>query len=145
MGTFMFWQRWLFVAALLVVIFGLLIALLSGTALFDTVFNHQINPAFWDSKTVDGPTQEFQRWIYGALGATVAGWGVFLAFMAHYPFKRRERWARDCIAAGLGLWFVVDTGFSLYHQVYFNAFVVNLPLLIIIALPLWFTRREFEA
>jgi hypothetical protein len=145
MGAFTFWQRWLYGAGLLVMAFGLLIAVLSGTALFDTVFNHQINPVFWDTKTVDGPTQDFQRWIYGVLGATVAGWGVFLAFMAHSPFKRRERWARDCIAAGIGLWFVVDTAISLYRGVYFNALVVNVPLLVIVALPLWFTRGEFEA
>ncbi|HVO71423.1 MAG TPA: hypothetical protein VMT24_15340 [Aggregatilineaceae bacterium] len=100
-------------------------------------------PAFWDTKSVDGPTQDFQRWIYSALGATVAGWGVFLAFLAHTPFKRRERWARDCMAAGIGLWFVLDTAVSLYHRVYFNALAVNVPLLLIVALPLWFTRREF--
>jgi hypothetical protein len=68
---------------------------------------------------------------------------VFLAFLAHTPFKRRERWARDCMAAGIGLWFVLDTAVSLYHRVYFNALAVNVPLLLIVALPLWFTRREF--
>jgi len=47
------------------------------------------------------------------------------------------------MAAGIGLWFVLDTAVSLYHRVYFNALAVNVPLLLIVALPLWFTRREF--
>jgi hypothetical protein len=66
-------------------------------------------------------------------------------FLARAPFKRRERWARDCIAAGIGLWFVLDTAISLYHGVYFNALAVNVPLLVIVGLPLWFTRGEFAA
>lgn len=144
MDRFMFWQRGLVVLSLLIIVAGVGMALLSGTALFD-VLDNQVNPVFWDSKTVSGDIEEFQQWVYGLLGATMAGWGVFLAFVAAIPFKRRERWAWTCIAAGLTLWFVIDTAISIYWGVYFNAFVVNTPLFVLAMLPLIFTRRAFAA
>jgi hypothetical protein len=32
-------------------------------------------------------TLKFQGWIYGVLGAAIAGWGTLIAFWALYPFK----------------------------------------------------------
>ncbi len=144
MGSFTFWQRWLVAVGILLVIAGLGIAFLTGTSLFQRVFDDQINPVYWESKTVDGATQDFQQWVYGVLGATVVGWGVFLAFIAHYPFRQRERWAWTCIAAGVGVWFVIDTYLSLSTGNTFNAFAVNVPLFVLVLVPLWFTRKTFD-
>lgn len=65
-------------------------AFLSGTMFFD-LFNHQIDPAFWDTRAVDHATRQFQQWIYGVWGATIAGWGIMLTYLAHHPFNRKER------------------------------------------------------
>ena len=143
MGTFSFWSRWLFVVSLVIVVFGIFMALLNGTALFG-LFNDQVNPVFWGDTAVPDSAQTFQRFIYGVLGATMAGWGVFLAFIAHYPFRRQEKWAWNCIFAGLLLWFLVDTPISLTFHVTFNA-VLNTLLLALAILPLAFTRRFFDA
>jgi tetrahydromethanopterin S-methyltransferase subunit D len=144
-GSFDFWQRWLFVVGVFVIIFGVFIALLNGTVLFDTLFNKQIDAVFWDDGGPnDNSTQDFQQWVYGILGATVAGWGVCLVFIAHYPFKRREPWAWRCLVVSMGLWFVLDSVMSLSARNYFNEFAVNVPLLLLVLLPLWFTRRSFD-
>jgi hypothetical protein len=45
-----------------------------------------------------------QGWFYGVWGATIAGWGIFLIFMACIPFKQREKWACNCLVVGLGVW-----------------------------------------
>ena len=74
----------------------------------------------------------------------MAGWGVFLASVAAIPFRRRERWAWNCIVLGILFWYVPDTGFSLQAGVMFNA-AVNTALLALIALPLVFTRRNFSS
>ena len=142
MRDFLFWQRWLIAVAVLIAVFGVSIALLNETELFD-LFSDQINPVFWDTKSVDTNAHDFQHWVYGVLGATVAGWGVFLAFVAHYPFKRKEPWAWNCVAAGMAVWFVVDSYISLSVGNYFNELAVNVPLLVLVMLPLWFTRHEF--
>ena len=119
MGTFNFWQRWLLFVGIIVSIFGLFISFFSGTALF-ALFDSLINPAFWGTVTIPGDAKAFQRWIYGAWGATVAGWGIFIIFIAEYPFKKKEKWSWHCLWSGLLLWFIVDSGFSAYFRVYFN-------------------------
>jgi hypothetical protein len=139
MNKFSFWQKWLFVVGLLIIVFGITMAFFSGTPLF-ALFNSQVDPAFWGTEGIVDNVKRFQQWIYGVLGATVAGWGVFLAFIAHYPFKNREKWSWNCLVAGLLLWYLVDTAISLNFRVYFNA-IFNSLLLILVMLPVIFTRK----
>jgi hypothetical protein len=138
---FSFWQRWLFIFSLVVVLFGMGMALLNRTLLF-AVFDAQVNPVFWQNSLLSSGISEFQGWVYGVLGATMAGWGVFLAFVAHYPYKQRERWAWNALALGLSLWYVTDTALSLYFGVVFNV-IFNTLIFVLAALPLGFTRRQF--
>ena len=141
MKSFTFWQRWLFVFSLVVVIFGLGMATLNRTPLF-AIFDSQVNPVFWGTGPLPPGVDPFQGWAYGVLGATMAGWGVFLAFMAHYPFRQRERWAWNALLLGLSLWYLTDTAISLYFGVVFNA-LFNTAIFILAILPLFFTRQEF--
>ena len=141
MFKFSFWQRWLFVVGLVIAAFGLVMAFLNGTIVFE-LFNGQINPVFWGTGDMPEAATRFRQWAYGAWGATVAGWGIFVAFIAHYPFRHRERWSWNCLATGLLVWYLVDTAISLYFRVYFNA-AFNTLLLMLVTLPLAFTRKHF--
>ena len=143
MGNFAFWQRWLVAVSVLVTAGGLGITLLAGTSIFDTVFDNQINPVFWDTKTTTPETEDFQKWVYGILGATMTGWGIMLAFMAYYPFKTREKWAWTGITAGLVVWFIIDSTVSLLLGVTFNALAVNLPIFFLALVPLLATYPDF--
>lgn len=142
MKRFEFWQKWLLSVGILLILFGLAMAFFNQSPVFDLLFNRQIDPLFWAGGVLPTQAQAFQRWIYGVLGATIAGWGVFAAFVAQHPFRKREKWAWNCTALGVGLWFLVDTGLSLNSGVGFNA-AFNTILLILIFLPLWFTRADF--
>lgn len=140
---FEFWQRWLLVCSILIALFGLGMALLCTTPLFD-VFDSQVNPVFWDSAAAPEQAARFQGWVYGVLGATMMGWGITIAFLAHHPFRRRERWAWTATAAALGAWFVLDTSLSLAFGVVFNA-VFNTVLIVLVGvLPLAFTYRAMR-
>jgi len=141
MKSFSFWQRWLLIVGIGVSAFGIMMALSSGTSLFD-LFNRQIDPAFWGAGSVDHGAKEFQKWVYGVWGATIASWGIFLVFIAHYSFSKKEKWAWNCLVLGLLVWFVLDTFISLNYKVYFNA-VFNTGLLILAGLPIVFTRKYF--
>jgi hypothetical protein len=99
-------------------------------------------PVFWGGQAVPPQAAAFRAWTYAVTGAVMAGWGVFLAFVAQIPFRRRERWARNCMVLGVLVWYVPDTGASLLSGVLFNA-AVNTVLLALTALPLIFTRRDF--
>lgn len=142
MNGFSFWQRWLFGVSLLITAFGLLLVFFNQTPVFDLLFNRQVNPVFWGAEDIADSALTFQKWIYGVLGATVAGWGAVMAFIAHHPFRRKEKWAWNCLATGMLVWFIADTSVSLYFKVVFNA-AFNVLLLVAVFLPLLFTRRHF--
>jgi hypothetical protein len=141
MGNFTFWQRWLLAVGILIAGFGIVMALAAGTPLFD-IFNRQIDPAFW-AGAVDGATRQYQHWIYGVWGATIAGWRIFLAYVIRHPFAKKERWAWECVAVGLVVWYILDTSLSLYYGVFFNV-AFNSLLLVAAAVPLMLTRRAFR-
>jgi hypothetical protein len=143
MNSFNFWQRWLLGLGLYLIAFGLALAFFSQSALMDFVFNKHIDPVFWGLTGLSENATRFQSWIYGVLGAVICGWGIYLSFLAHHPFRRKERWAWDCIGAGFIVWFVIDSVLSLHHHVGFNA-IVNTVLLLLVALPLLFTRKHFS-
>lgn len=142
MCNFNFWQKWLFFVGIYLAMFGLMLAFFNQTYVMDFVFNNQINSVFWSASAIPENIFPFQSWVYGVLGATVAGWGIFIAFLAYYPFKAREKWAWNCIAAGISIWFISDTSISAFYDVTFNV-VFNVVLLIFIGLPLLFTRKFF--
>ena len=139
--SFSFWQKWLLTVGWVITILGIVMALVSGTPLFD-LFNRQIDPAFWGADAVDDLARQFQQWIYGVWGATIAGWGIFLTYIARYPFRKQEHWARRCIAYGLLAWFVLDTWLSFFYKVYFNV-AFNASLFVLAMLPIVFTRKAF--
>ncbi len=85
-------------------------------------------------------TARFQAWVYGVLGATVAGWGILLAFISHFPFKAKERWVWNSIVVGIGLWYVLDTPLSAFYS--FNL-LFNMALLLLIAIPMAVARKYF--
>ena len=142
MSHFIFWQRWLFVLSVIIILFGMGMALLNNTVLFD-LFNNQIDPVFWGGQPLPDPALAFRGWAYGLIGATMAGWGVFIAFVVHFPFARREGWAWVCVALGILVWYITDTVITLSYGVRFNA-IFNTVLLALVALPLIMTRKAFS-
>lgn len=142
MRDFTFWIRWLVVVGWILIVFGLALAVFNQSGFFDVAFNQRIDPVFWPGGAAPEGTQPFQAWAYGVLGATVAGWGVFVLFLARHPLKNRQRWAWTCLLAGFTLWFIVDTTISAYFGVFFNV-VFNALLALLIYIPLVATRRAF--
>jgi hypothetical protein len=125
----------------LIIVFGGVIALLSWTPLF-TIFNGLVNSTFWPRSGPDAGAQAFMLWAYGMLGATMVGWGIFLAYIVRYPLAKKERWARDCIAIGVAVWFLIDTSMSVWMQAYFNV-AINVLLVFLVAVPLLATKDLF--
>lgn len=143
MKKFEFWQKWIFVTTLILIVYGLGVAFFSQTAIFNCLLNNQINTVFWGTAQVTEVVLRFQKFIYGVLGAVTAGWGITLAFIAHYPFKKKEIWAWNSLVLGICVWFAIDTGFSIYYNAYSNA-LINTLLLIVAGLPLMATKKEFK-
>lgn len=143
MKSFNFWQTWLFVISIVLIVFGLLLAFFNQSVPFEVTFNANVDPHFWG---LEAPTPDallFQQWIYGVLGATIAGWGALLASLIRAAFHKKELWVWNSILYSMALWYVADTAISLQFSVEFNV-IFNTLLLILVALPLTFTRRYFS-
>jgi len=134
---------WLKIVSISFAVFGIIIALFNQTTIFQAVFNNQINPVFWTNSELTTKTLFFQRWVYGLLGATCLMVGILIFFIVKNSFARKEKWAWNCLLAGLAAWFIIDTPISMYFQVYFNV-VFNIVLLLVVILPLGLTRKDFN-
>ena len=130
---FDFFRAWLMVVGFGMAVGGVAMALLAGTRVFD-VIDRLIDPAFWKAPP-DAATRQFQAWSYAVTGAVMAGWGLTVAILAWQAFPSRQAWAWWAVAAGAGLWFVLDTGQSLRHRVFANA-AINVAVLVAVAVPL---------
>jgi len=137
-----FWNRWLLIVAVLMAAFGLFMAAFNQTRLLDA-FRHEISRVFWPDQILPPGVAAFQEWVYSAWGATVAGLGIFAAYVAHHAFASRQRWARDCILVGLLTWYVPDTAASLVSHLAFNA-IFNTVVLVFALLPVIAVWREFR-
>jgi hypothetical protein len=142
MKRFNFWQKWLLFAGVYLVVFGLYLTFFSQSKLMNFLFNRQIDPVFWTIVELPEEILKFQGWIYGVLGAVIAGWGTMIAFWAYYPFKTRERWAWNGLVWAIGIWYCADTAISALYGVSFNV-LFNTVLLFLLGMPLVFTKKYF--
>jgi hypothetical protein len=142
MNRFNFWYKWLLIVSAIMIALGMFITFCNQTSLFYYFFNKHINFTFWGNGLIPTDLLKFQSWIYSVLGATLIGWGIFLLFIIHYSFKRKQKWAWTCILFGICFWYTFDTTISISFAVYFNV-AFNTILFIAIILPLFFTRKYF--
>jgi hypothetical protein len=134
------WSRALLVASTAVIALGSLLVLAPsvGGAFFNVVFFSRL------SYPVPFPPEAdaYIRVVNGVLGAVMIGWMVVVIRMARGPFRRGQLFAWNAIAWSIGVWFVVDTTFSLASRAFGNA-LLNLCTAAMFAVPLAASRRYF--
>jgi hypothetical protein len=140
---FFFWQQWLFYSSLLFALFGLVLAVWGDNPLFEP-YNRLLARKIWNQPEFPSPANDFRALALGPLGGTIACSYLLLAFLARFPFRNKERWARNAIVIAFGLWFLIDSTVCVYYEIYFQAFVINGISLLQKALPLIFTWKNFR-
>jgi hypothetical protein len=142
MKSFHFWQQWLFYSSLAFAASGILFAVYGNNPIF-IHYNNALAGIFWNTGNMPLETERFRAFIWAAFGGTIACCYLLLAFIAYYPFKRREKWSWWAIVIGYGVWIIIDSLACIYYQVYFQIYVINLFSFSVKALPLIFTRKYF--
>ena len=142
-NSFHFWQRWLFYTSILFALFGIVFAIYGYNPLFRP-YNQALAQLFWQSAVIPSEIAPFRAFIWGPLGATIACSYILLAYIACYPFRRKERWARNAILAAFGTWVFLDSAVSFYYGVYFQVYIINVFSILVKALPLIFTWNDFQ-
>jgi len=142
--NFNFWQKWLFFSSVTFALFGVTFAVYGENPLF-APYNHAIASIFWQVSDTPLEVQFFKAFISGPLGGTIACCYILLAFIAWYPFKKKEVWARNAIIVAFGVWIVLDSAVCLYYGVYFQVYMINTCSFFQKALPIIFTWKDFKS
>ena len=113
-----FWSSWLQAAAGVVITLSavLLLAPSLGLAIFSAVYFSQ--PEFPIS--VPAPAAAYIRFMHGVLGAVMLGWMASVLTLVRGPFLAGKRCAWNAVAVSLSVWFLTDTGHSIWHSVWGN-------------------------
>jgi uncharacterized BrkB/YihY/UPF0761 family membrane protein len=144
MFTFDFWRRWLMIACLGFVAVGILVVV-AGDSMVFAVYNEALATRFFPTTPMTHSVVEMKRFLFGPLGATIAGRWILMYYVIAYGFPSKQRWMWDaCVVSLLG-WFVIDSGASAYHRAWFNIVMINLAPLFTVGVPLFLVRREFIA
>lgn len=141
--NFIFWQRWLFYSSLLFALFGIVFALNGNNPLF-LPYNHALAYLFWHQSNIPVEVESFRAFIWAPLGGTIACCYILLAFIAWYPFKRKERWSRNAIILAFSTWIILDSTMCVYYGAYFQVYLINAFSFLQKALPLIFTWKDFK-
>lgn len=141
--NFLFWKNWLLIANLITVLIGLFIAFAGNSILFEP-HNQGTRDLFFGGNSISGEMLYLKNWLFGIIGATIAGFHLLVVFITHYAFAKKEKWARNAIASALALWFVVDSTLSIYYGAYYNLYWINIPCISLLSLPLIMTWGDFQ-
>jgi hypothetical protein len=136
----LFWWRWLVLVSIGVMLFGL------SMIVFPDLIEALFNVVAFQNREIDdlfgAEAVHYIQFVYGVLGAVMAGWMIPLLFILFGAFRRGEREGWLAIALSIGLWFVVDTVWSAYMGFWGNV-VLNIGFFLLYFVPLAATFRSF--
>ena len=76
-----FWIKWLKITSIIVVVFGLFMAVSSIIPKESpSPIDNQINPAFFNENEITVSVQNFQAWQYGVGASMLVSWGILMFF-----------------------------------------------------------------
>lgn len=140
---FLFWQKWLYYSSLIFAIIGIVLALFGNSFLFEP-YNTMLANLLWHRSLFPVETIAFRSLMYALLGGTMACCYLLLAFIAKYPFKNKEQWARNAIIIAFSVWVLIDSTACIYFGIYPQVYLINAFSILIKALPLIFTWKHFN-
>ena len=133
-----FWIKWLLVASVGVILFGLV--LVTVPAMTRQGFSLLV---YSSSARLDAFGTEQVRYIslaHAVIGGVMVGWGAALLLITRELFAKGNRLGWKLLVVSLGSWFIPDTTYSLLSGYWQNA-ALNVIFLTLFAIPLWATRH----
>ncbi|MEM6877097.1 MAG: hypothetical protein AAF544_00955 [Bacteroidota bacterium] len=141
-ARFQFYRKWLTYANALTLGIGLLAAFAIESLPFSW-YNAGIEATFFDGNLLPAEVQNFKRWTFAVIGSTIAGFQLLIVLVSEYAFRYRQGWAWWAISSAFLLWFCLDSSLSIYYGAWFNVLIINLPALLLVAVPLVATKQVF--
>ena len=136
-----FWWRWLVIADISVMLFGLM------QSLFPNLVRQGFSlMVFGSASYIEAFPQDAIRYItltHAVMGATMIGWSVSMMYTLFTQFRKGEWHGWLSLVVALTLWFIPDTTMSIATGFWQNA-VLNTIFLALFAIPLASTYRIFK-
>ena len=107
-------------------------------------YNKALAHVFGFGENIPTELVPFKAFIWGPLGGTIACCYILLAFIAWFPFRKKERWARNAIIVAFGVWVLLDSAVCVYYGAYFQIYIINAFSILVKALPIIFTWNDFK-
>ncbi len=139
---FKFWQRMLTYSNILAVLVGLVTAF-NGNSFVLEFHNAHTKQVFFDNSEFPVNILNFKNWLFGIIGGTIVGFHILMIMLSEFAIKNREKWAYHAMWFGLLSWFTIDSAISIYYKALHNLWIINIPALVMISLPLIAMRRYF--
>jgi uncharacterized BrkB/YihY/UPF0761 family membrane protein len=139
---FQFWQRILTFTNLIAVFVGIITAF-AGNSFFLGLHNTLTKEVFFNNSEFTNDVLNLKNWLFGIIGGTIVGFHILMIMISENAFKKKEKWAYYAMWFGLLSWFIIDSGVSFYYGAFHNLWIINIPALIMISIPLIVTRKEF--
>ena len=115
----LFWQNWLRVVSLILVAYGVMMALVVLPPMQD-LLRWMIDLVLEPSAAADAALSERTIFLTGIAGAMLMGWGLLTYFVATHGLNSGADWAGRAIVTSLTVWFVVDNIVSFEVGAYVN-------------------------
>ena len=137
-----FWYRWLLVAIVGVMLFGL--SMLVAPGLIRQFFSLLLyaTPGAIEMR-FSADANAYIQLVHAILGAVLFGWGLAMLLILRGPFRRGDPLTWTLLAVPLLAWYLPDTLFSIASGFWQNA-VFNTAFALLFGVPLAATRRHFR-
>lgn len=139
---FTFWQRCLTLTNVFALLVGVLTAFAGNSFVFN-IHNEQTKIVFFNGSDFSNQELLLKNWLFGIIGGTIVGFHILMILISENAFKKKERWAYNSMWLGLLSWFIIDSSISVYYGAFHNLWIINIPALIMISIPLLVTRKVF--
>lgn len=130
-------------ANIIAVFVGLLTAF-AGNSILLEMHNSFTKSVFFNSSEFTSEVLNFKNWLFGIIGGSIVGFHILMIMISENAFKRKEKWAYYSMWFGLLSWFIIDSGISFFYGAFHNLWIINIPALIMISIPLIVTKNEFK-
>lgn len=132
-------KRWLQLIAILHIIGGLMLPVVVQLDIAQPYFKLMAE-VFAVSHSQD---LQFLQFMVGIFGPTIASWGVLFWAVVTQSFAIPTNGAWWLMIAACVVWAVYDSIYSSFFGLYVNA-AINAVMFVMIVVPLWWVRAEFE-
>lgn len=142
--NFAFYINWLVVANIIALLVGLLTAFTPEIILLKPHNDKTLSIFFGGDETLYEQFKPLKNWMFAIIGATIVGFHSLSIFIIHYALRQKEMWAYWALWFALLIWFLIDSGWSIFYGATYNVWLINIPAFVMIALPLILLKKEID-